>query len=506
MEVEPPFSPSLVIVVSHRMHKSQIFFCLALSFLGGVFVRSFFEVGLAIYFLLVIFSLIILGVFYKNGKAALVAFLFLFFALGLWRTNNSIKTALANNDPGKIENVEAIVVREPDEKDTYKNVVLEFNYDGQEIKALAMVDKNSDIAYGDKVDATCNLEIPQNKDSKFDYRMYLAKDGIGYVCKKAQIEKIAGGGNGVYKCLLSLKNVLQKNIFEAMPVPESALASGMLFGGTSGLSEKVKNNFSKTGLTHIVAVSGFNVTIIAEYLLITGIFFGLWRKQALWAALIGIFLFIAMIGFPSSAVRAGIMGGMLIWAMKHGHIAESANAILFSAAIMLLLNPLLLRYDVGFQLSFLATLGIIMLSPFWEKGFVKKHKALGITEMIVLTISASIFVLPIIMYNFGTLSLISILANVAVLPFVPLAMLLIFLVSLAGILSPYFAMPFAWLAYIINHYIITIVSMLADLSWSSKNVAMSVWMVLIYYIILFGFLWLLKNVKIKKQSILSPYV
>lgn len=488
------------------MHKSQVFFLLVLSFLGGVFVRSFFEIGLVTYFLLIIFALIILAVFYKNSKAALVAFLFLSFAFGLWRTSISLGNVGQYDKPGIIKNVEAVVVQEPDEKDTYKNVTLEFEYNGELAKALAMVDRNFDIVYGDRVNVSCNLEIPQNKDSKFDYRMYLAKDGVGYVCKKAQIEKISGGRSGVYKYLLSLKSVLQKNIFEAMPVPESALASGMLFGGTSGLSEKVKNNFSKTGLTHIVAVSGFNVTIIAEYLLITGIFLGLWRKQALWTALIGIFLFIAMIGFPSSAVRAGIMGGMLIWAMKHGRIAESTNAILFSAAIMLLLNPLLLRYDVGFQLSFLATLGIVMLSPLWEKGFVKKHKALGITEMIMLTISASVFVLPIIMYNFGTLSLISILANVAVLPFVPLAMLLIFPVSLMGVLSPYLAMLFAWLVYIINHYIITIVSMLADLSWSSKNVAMSVWMVLIYYIILFGVLWLLKNVKIKKQSILSSYV
>jgi len=479
---------------------------LVASFLGGVFVRSFFEVGLVIYFLLIIFSLVILAVFYKNKKAALVAFLFLFFALGLWRTNNSIKTALTKNNPEKIENVEAIVTREPDEKDTYKNIILKFDHDGQRIKVLAMVDKNSDIIYGDKVYVSCNLEIPQNRDSKFDYRMYLAKDGINYICKKAQIEKISDGGMGIYKNLLSIKNVLQKNIFEAMPVPESALASGMLFGGTAGLSDNVKNNFSKTGLTHIVAVSGFNVTIIAEYLLATGIFLGLWRKQALWAALVGIFLFVAMIGFPSSAVRAGVMGSMLIWAMKHGRIADSSNAILFSAAAMLLINPLLLRYDVGFQLSFLATLGIVKLSPLWERKWIKKHAALGITEMIMLTVSASIFVLPIIMYNFGTLSLISILANVAVLPFVPLSMLLIFLVSLVGILSPYLAMPFAWLAYTINHYIVVMVGMLADLSWSSKNVSMSVWMVWVYYFILFGVLCLLKNVKIKKQTLLLPHV
>lgn len=457
--------------------------------------RSFFEVGLVIYFLLVIFSLIILAIFYRNSKAALVAFLFLAFVFGLWCTDNSLKIAVANNDSGKIENVKASIVREPEEKNTYKNVVLKLNHNGQSIKVLAMTDKNANVSYGDEVRVNCNLEIPQNKDDKFDYRMYLAKDGIGYVCKKVQFEKISDGGNSVYKYLLSLKNILQKNIFEAMPVPESALASGMLFGGTSGLSDKVKNDFSKTGLTHIVAVSGFNVTIIAEYLLAVGIFLGLWRAQAIWAALIGIVLFVVMIGFPSSAVRAGIMGGMLIWAMKHGRIADSTNAVLFSAAIMLFLNPLLLRYDVGFQLSFLATLGIVKLSPLWEKKWIKKHAALGITEMIMLTISASVFVLPIIMYNFGTLSLISVLANVVVLPFVPLAMLLIFLVSLAGLLSPYLAMPFTWLAYTINHYIILMVGVLAGMSWSSKNVSMSVWMVCVYYAILFGVLFFLSNKK-----------
>lgn len=461
--------------------------------------RSFFETGLAIYFVLIVFALIILAIFYKNSKAALVAFLFLSFAFGLWRMDISLKNAGRYDKPGIIKSVEAGVVQEPDEKDAYKNVILEFVYNGELIKGLAMVDKNFDIAYGDEVELSCSLEIPQNKDAKFDYRMYLAKDGIGYICKKAQIEKISGGGSNIYRYLLSLKNVLQKNIFEAMPVPESALSGGMLFGGTTGLSEKVKNDFSKTGLTHIVAVSGFNVTIIAEYLLAFAIFLGLWRKQAIWAALIGIFLFVAMIGFPSSAVRAGIMGSMLIWAMKHGRIANSFNAILFSAAIMLLINPLLLRWDIGFQLSFLATLGIVLFLPLWENRFIKSNRALGITEMILLTISASVFVLPIIIYNFGTLSLISILANVAILPFVPLAMLMSFFVSLAGIFSAYVSMPFAWLAYTINHYIVTMVSMLAEMSWSSAEISMSARNVLAYYMILFvGLKLLYEKERIKK--------
>jgi len=265
----------------------------------------------------------------------------------------------------------------------------------------------------------------------------------------------------------------------------------------------VAENFSKTGLSHIVAVSGFNVTIIAEYLIILGIFLGLWRKQAFWFAITGIFVFVLAVGFPSSAIRAGVMGSLLLWAMKNGRLANSFNAIIFAAAAMLFLNPLLLRWDIGFQLSFLASLGIVELSPFWEKFVFKKIKFGGIFENVLLTLSATVFVLPILMYNFHIASIISLLANFLVLSVIPLSMLLVFLTSLAGLIWQPLALPFAWITFLPLKYIIEIVNYLAKMEWSSVEVNnFGVGWLIFWYLMLFSIIFMMK-IRERKVKILE---
>jgi competence protein ComEC len=266
--------------------------------------------------------------------------------------------------------------------------------------------------------------------------------------------------------------------------------SGLLLGGTDHLSKEVQDNFSRTGMTHIVAVSGYNVTIVAEYLMIFGIFLGLWRKQAFWFAVLGIILFVIITGIPPSVVRAGIMGILLIWAMKNGRLSNSKNAILFSAGLMLLLNPMLLRWDVGFQLSFLATIGIIYLYPIFDAILIKKNKVFGISEILFLTISAQIFVLPVILFNFKNLSLISPLANILILPIIPLAMFLGFLTIVVGFFSGFLASIISWLTYLPLKYEILMINYLAGLKYSSMEVGFPWWGVVIWYIILSGIIFL----------------
>ena len=276
------------------------------------------------------------------------------------------------------------------------------------------------------------------------------------------------------------------NISQVIPQPEGALANGLIFGGSADLSEKLKDNFSRTGMTHIVAVSGYNVTIIAEYLIALGIFLGLWRKKAFWFAIVGISLFVFMVGAPSSAVRAGVMGGVLLWAMKNGRLANSTNAILLAGSVMLFLNPLLLRWDIGFQLSFLATMGIIWLAPFFEQYISEKYNWLDWQGTILLTLSAQIFVTPIIMFNFNKLSIISLLANLLILPIIPLSMLLVFVTAIAGVFSYYLSLPFAWVAYLPLKYEVWIVNILGNWKWASAEVNNFSWQWLaVWYVVLF---------------------
>ncbi len=508
-----------------QLTKSKIFLMLSLGFMSGIFLASFFNTGLMLIYVLLILAIIILILGYKNKIALVISFAVLFFILGAWRTGIDIKKLESLDLDGKNVSEKAVIIKEPENKGNYQKLIVKMD---SGLRVLVNVGLHPKMMYGDELDLNCTLRIPENFSEDFDYRMYLAKDKIYYLCKSARIKKTENNkgnkiypyansmnlwgnlnnipsriGAGAYLAILKTKSKMEENVNQVIPQPQAALANGLLFGGSSRLSERVSDNFSKTGMTHIVAVSGYNVTIIAEYLILFGIFLGLWRKQSFWFALIGIFVFVAMIGFPSSAVRAGVMGILLLWAVKNGRLANSYNAIIFAGAVMLLINPLLLRWDIGFQLSFLATLGIIMLAPFWEKVFIKKHKALGLTEILFLTISAQIFVLPIILYNFKILSLVSVPANLLILLIVPITMLLVFLTAISGFIFGPLSLVFAWLAFLPLKYEVWIINTLADLGWASRSVENFHWLwVVVWYLILMAAVYVIrKKLKIKMQKV-----
>jgi len=484
------------------MTKSRVFFIILISFISGIFACSFFEINQNLYFLLLVFLIIFLAFFYKNKKAIIAVFVLLFFIFGAWLTGNEIKKT--QNLPYENATLQGKALVEKVSPNTFgQNIIIELEQ--KKISLLVQVPKYPEYFYGDELEISCVAKAIENKDAEFDYRMYMAKDGIFYSCENKKVQKISEGKGSMFlNGVLKLRKLFEDNIRAVIPQPEGALADGLLFGGNSELSKEIQNDFSRTGMTHIVAVSGYNVSIIAQYLIILGIALGLWRKQAIWFALIGIILFVIMSGLPASAVRAGVMGGTLLWAMKNGRLANSENAIIFAAAVMLFINPLLLRWDVGFQLSFLATLGIVASAPFWEKSFIKKHKALGISEVIAMSLSAQIFVLPIIAYNFHMTSLISLLANILILPIIPLSMLLVFLVSLSGFVFYGLSLFLAWLAFVPLVYEIKTIHLLAEFPWASIGVEeMNAWWVFGYYIVLAMMIFYFKrmqNLKIKNQN------
>jgi len=480
------------------MSKSRVFFIFLISFIAGVFLRSFFEIGESLFFILLIVAISIFGIFYTDKKAVLAVFVLLFFVFGAWRTDEEVRKTQHLSYVKQIIEGRAIVEK-VSESAFGQNLII--NFKKENISLLLQVPKYPEYFYGNELEVLCTAKAIENKDESFDYRMYMAKDGILYSCENKKIQKISEEkGNIFLSGILKLRTLFENNIQKVIPEPEGALAKGLLFGGSSELSKEIQNDFSRTGMTHIVAVSGYNVTIIAEYLIVIGIWLGMWRKKAIWFALIGIVLFVIMSGLPSSAVRAGVMGGTLLWAMKNGRLSSSENAIIFAGAVMLFLNPLLLRWDIGFQLSFLATLGIVFSSPFWEKSFVKKHKALGISEVISMSISAQVFVLPIIAYNFHMTSLISLLANVFILPIIPLSMLLVFLVSIFGFIFAPVSLVFAWLAFVPLAYEINLIHILSGFPWASVSVnSLSVWWMVVYYLVLARGIYFIK----KREKILN---
>jgi competence protein ComEC len=166
---------------------------------------------------------------------------------------------------------------------------------------------------------------------------------------------------------------------------------------------------------------------------------------------------------------------------------------------MLFQNPLLLRLDVGFQLSFLGVMGLIHLQPIFSDLFKKIPNLLQLKNNLAATISAQIFTFPILVYNFGQITILSPISNILILPLIPLITILGFAFAFLGIFFQSLGQILSWLAYFMLSYVIKIIDFFSKISWASlefKNVS---WIfILIFYLILtFLILWLQKRQKMK---------
>src|SRR3989339_569191 len=159
------------------------------------------------------------------------------------------------------------------------------------------------------------------------------------------------------------KQSIQARVDSLWVEPESSLMAGLLYGARSGFSAQVNNDFSRAGITHIVAISGYNISVVSKILMSLLLLIGLNRRRAFWFAIFGIILFVIFTGASASVVRAGVMGVIVLLASQMGRLSRIGNILVFTAAVMLLFNPFVLVWDAGFQLSFLSTMGLVYLAP-----------------------------------------------------------------------------------------------------------------------------------------------
>jgi competence protein ComEC len=232
-----------------------------------------------------------------------------------------------------------------------------------------------------------------------------------------------------------------------------------------------------------------NVVILANILMGLGLIFGLWRGQAFYFALIFIILFIIMVGAPPSALRAGIMGGVVLFAQKAGRLSQAQRLLIIAATLMLAFNPLLLKFDIGFQLSFLATLGIAKLYPYLNEklSFIpKKLDILEIKSTVAMTIPAVIFTAPILAYNFGQLSIVSIFTNILVVPTLGFAFGLGFFAAIAGIIFHPLGQIFFWPVWLLLEYAYRIIEWSAKIPFAVMEIEVFPWYMSALY---FALLW-----------------
>lgn len=382
---------------------------------------------------------------------------------------NYFNHPLLNQYLDKTFSGKGIVVDEPTEKSFYTQVIIKLEGVKGNQKILLHAPFYPKFSYGDEVLIKGKLSYPKDFKTEaghmFHYQKYLAKDNIFYVITSPKITLISKNkGNPIKAFLFNIKNSFISHIEKILPRPESSLMSGMLIAGKQGLGKELEDKFKQVGLIHIVVLSGYNVTIVAEAL-ISSLFF-LPQLFSYGCGVVGIILFGIMAGGGSTIVRASFMSFIALIAKLTGNTYSALRALIASGVIMIFINPLILRYDPSFQLSFLATLGLIVFSPITQKRLgTFGESSLG--ELISSTLAVELFLFPYLLYSNGSVALVSFPANLLVLSYIPFTMLVGFIATISSYIYLPLCYTFAFISFVMLRYTLSIVEFATHLTFFS---------------------------------------
>jgi competence protein ComEC len=391
----------------------------------------------------------------------------------------------------------------PDYRDNYTNLrltVTGVDTGDRELPVsgliLARVSNNQVFHYGDILRLRGKLKTPpENED--FSYRDYLAAQHIHSYMSSAEVTILPGnGGNPFSRALYALKDKALTNIYRLFPDPESSLMAGILLGVDTGLTDDLQQAFKDTGTAHIIAISGFNISIIAG-LFVTFFSKFLGPRRGAVLAILGIAFYTILVGADAAVVRAALMGGLALFAKQVGRRQFALNTLLAVALLMCLWNPLYV-WDVGFQLSFFATLGLILyadpFSQFANRIITKYFPASAaeksaelFSEFVLLTLAAQVTTIPIMAYHFQRISLVSFIANPFILPPQPAVMILGGLAVLLSLIWLPLGQIAAWVAWPFVVYTIRMVELFDRVPHGTIFLGkLSVWFVIAIYAVLFS--------------------
>lgn len=262
-----------------------------------------------------------------------------------------------------------------------------------------------------------------------------------------------------------------QSVYSSLPEPHASLGIGFLAGVRSSIPKDLQDRLSRVGLTHIIAVSGYNLTILVMAISRLGKKLSKYQKLILSLSLI--FTFLLITGFSASVVRAALVSLISLSCAYYGRRISPLNVILITAAITASVNPVYLWEDIGWWLSFLAFFGVLILAPVIKKKIYKDREPKLIAAIVIESLSAQLLTAPLIAHIFGTFSVISLLANILVIPWIPIIMLLVFTFGVVGMVSPDLALILGTFPKIIITPIVLIINKLSDLSWASTQLKLS---------------------------------
>ncbi|MBX4198887.1 ComEC/Rec2 family competence protein [Candidatus Parcubacteria bacterium] len=392
-----------------------------------------------------------------------------------------------------------MVASEPEHRDMDTRFV--FESDNGE-RALVSTDLLSGVQYGDRVEVSANFKVPgvivDETGRSFDYGAYLSKDDIYYTANFAKVAQIAESpssahgqasvdsrptGSRLISGLLKVKNSFVEKMRQILPEPESSLLAGLIVAGKQALPKSILDEFRRAGVVHIVVLSGYNLTVISEFLLVLLAFLGK-RRSALVSA-VAIVAFTLMTGATATVVRAAIMILLVLLGRIIARPGSSPRILLFTGVVMLLENPKELVFDPSFQLTFLAMLALIYTVPIFERFLTKIPEKFGLRTLLATTLGVQVVVLPYILYNMGNFSTVFLLSNLLILFVVPFTMLIGFAATILAYVSGIIAWPLAFISHLLLSWILFVAGFLGNLKWASIQIqSFPLWLTLLIYVVL----------------------
>ena len=373
------------------------------------------------------------------------------------------------------------------------------NGESAETSGLVLVeaDRVVDAQYGDRIRATGRLSLPATWDT-FSYADYLARHGVFTIMQNAGVEVIgSGAGNALHSALINLGKTVQRSISSAIPEPQSGLLTGILLGDEDGMSPALKDAFARVGAAHVVAISGFNMVVVSGIVVrvLSGVF---QRNKAVVTlnALSVIAVYALFVGASPGILRAALMSGLLVVGSQLKRKTFVPTSLAFAALLLSLHDPNVLL-DIGFQLSFLAVLGLglfadplsnrfrRLLDRFLPVGAANAvHRILN--EPLIVSIAAQITTLPLIILYFGRLSIVALPVNVLIVPVQSAVLLLGMAAAVIHAFIPALGMLIFWADLVFVSWTIAVVRFFAELRLAELIVDLDGRLIQASYLLLFG--------------------
>ena len=438
------------------------------GFASGVFLRSIFIFG----WQPIVFSTLLAGLFVGAmmfGEArrvySLAALFCIFIAFGMVRAHVA-DTPLPETFVSDLKHrvsYNGIVVSDPDVRDKNQRVQVRVSSGEESTVMLVVAPRSPSVMVGDSVRVSGTLALPEPFEGDtgrvFRYDKFLQRDGVRFMLNYAFVRIVSPAPwYSIPAALARVKRAFINGLQATLPEPHSSLAGGVVIGGKTGLGNELQDAFVTSGLVQIIVLSGYNVMVVAQWIMAALALTSLPKK---WSSLAGagaVILFVGIAGLSATAFRAALMALVALYARATGRTYAAGRALLVVIFFMLLWNPLYLVFDPGFGLSVVATAGLIWLAPIIENLISLKNAFWK--NAIATTLAAQIAVLPLLLYDMGLFSTVAIPANLIAMPIVPLSMGLSVLAGFAGILfgsaAPVLGTLLAYPAYLTNSFLITL--------------------------------------------------